>query len=211
MTVVEISIHPTHQSIEQLMGLRTIPGMIVLRPADANEAAEAWRVIMQLKDRPACLVLSRQKLPTFDRSKYGPAKDVARGAYILADPQQGAPQVILVATGSEVALAVAAHDALAKTGIRSRVVSMPSWELFDAQDEAWRARVLPPDIEARVSVEAASTIGWERYVGRKGARIGMESFGGSAPAADLYKKFGITAEAIESAARNQIAQVGGKT
>jgi len=202
---------PTHQSIEQLMGLRTIPGMIVLRPADANEAAEAWRVIIELKDRPACLVLSRQKLPTFDRSKYGPAKDVARGAYILADPQQGAPQVILVATGSEVALAVAAHDALAKTGIRSRVVSMPSWELFDAQDEAWRARVLPPDIEARVSVEAASTIGWERYVGRKGARIGMESFGGSAPAADLYKKFGITAEAIESAARNQIAQVGGKT
>jgi transketolase len=201
---------PTHQAVEQLMGLRTIPNMIVLRPADANEANEAWRVIMQLKDRPACLVLSRQKLPTFDRSKCGPAKDVARGAYVLADPLDGAPQVILIATGSEVSLAMTTHDSLAKSGVRSRVVSMPSWELFDAQDEAWRERVLPRNIDARVSIEAASTIGWERYVGRDGARIGMHSFGASAPAEDVYKKFGITVEAVERAARAQIERTRGK-
>jgi transketolase len=200
---------PTHQAVEQLMGLRTIPNMIVLRPADANESAEAWRVIMQLKDRPACLVLSRQKLPTFDRPKYGPAKDVARGAYVLADPPDGSPQVILIATGSEVSLAMTTHDSLAKSGVRSRVVSMPSWELFDAQDEAWRESVLPRKIDARVSIEAASTIGWERYVGRDGARIGMHSFGASAPASDVYKKFGITVEAVERAARAQIERTRG--
>ena len=200
---------PTHQAVEQLMGLRTIPNMIVLRPADANEAAEAWRVIIELKDHPACLVLSRQKLPTFDRPKYGPAKDVARGAYVLADPPDGSPQVILIATGSEVSLAMTTHDSLAKSGVRSRVVSMPSWELFDAQDEAWRESVLPRKIDARVSIEAASTIGWERYVGRDGARIGMHSFGASAPAEDVYKKFGITVEAVERAARAQIERTRG--
>jgi transketolase len=200
---------PTHQAIEQLIGLRSIPHMIVLRPADANESVEAWRVIMQLKNRPACLVLSRQKLPTFDRTIYGSAKGVARGAYVLADPPSGEAQVILIATGSEVMLALGAHDLLAKAGLRSRVVSMPSWELFDAQDEAYRSSVLPRTIEARVSVEAGATIGWERYVGRDGARIGMESFGASAPAADLFKKFGITVEAVERAARAQIARTKG--
>jgi len=154
-------------------------------------------------------VLSRQKLPTFDRGRYGSAKGVARGAYVLADPAEGEPQVILIATGSEVMLALGAHDLLAKGGLRSRVVSMPSWELFDAQDEAYRVSVLPRTIEARVSVEAGATIGWERYVGRDGARIGMESFGASAPAADLYKKFGITVEAVERAARAQIARSKG--
>jgi transketolase len=202
---------PTHQAVEQLMGLRTIPSMIVLRPADANEAAEAWRVIMQLRDRPACLVLSRQKLPTIDRANHGSAKGVARGAYVLADPANGRPQVILVATGSEVALALEAHEKLATTSILSRVVSMPSWELFDMQDETYRDSVLSPDIEARVSVEAASTIGWERYVGRRGARIGMESFGASAPAADVYKKFGITVEAVMRAARAQIERARGSS
>jgi transketolase len=200
---------PTHQAVEQLMGLRTIPNVIVLRPADANEAAEAWRVIMQLKDRPACLVLSRQKLPTFDRGKCGPARDVARGAYVLADPPDGTPEVILIATGSEVPLAMSARDSLAKSGVKSRVVSMPSWELFDAQDETWRESVLPRKIDARVSIEAASTIGWERYVGRDGARIGMHSFGASAPAEDVYKKFGITVEAVERAARAQIERTRG--
>ena len=197
---------PTHQPIEQLMGLRTIPGIVVLRPCDANEVAEAWRVIAQLRDRPACLVLSRQKIPTLDRHKFGSAKGVARGAYVLADPDKGTPQVILIATGSEVEIALSAREMLAKSGIPVRVVSMPSWELFDAQDEDYRNTVLPPNIEARVSIEAATTIGWERYVGLRGARIGMESFGASAPAADVYKKFGITAEAVERAARAQLAR-----
>jgi transketolase len=196
---------PTHQPIEQLISLRAIPGMLVIRPCDANEAAEAWRVIMALKDRPACLVLSRQKLPTWDRSRYGAASGVARGGYVLADPPQGAPQVILIATGSEVAIAIAAQESLARAGHRARVVSMPSWELFDAQDEHYRESVLPSEIAARVSVEAGAILGWEHYVGRSGARIGMHSFGASAPAADVYKKFGITAEAVERAARDQIA------
>ncbi len=196
---------PTHQSIEQLMSLRAIPGMLVIRPCDANEATEAWRVVMALKDRPACLVLSRQKLPTWDRARYGAAGGLARGGYVLADPPGGAPQVILIATGSEVAIALAAHEALARAGTRSRVVSMPSWELFDAQDESYRQSVLPSEIGARVSVEAGAILGWEHYVGRRGARIGMHSFGASAPAADVYKKFGITAEAVERAAREQIA------
>lgn len=196
---------PTHQPVEQLMGLRTIPGMLVIRPCDANEAAEAWRVIMQLRDRPACLVLSRQKLPTLDRSRYGAARGLARGGYVLADPPEGPPQVILIATGSEVTLALAAHDSLRRTGILSRVVSMPCWALFDAQDERYRQCVLPPDIDARVSVEAGAVLGWEHYVGRTGASIGMHSFGASAPAADVYKKFGITAQAVERAARDQVA------
>ena len=195
---------PTHQPIEQLIGLRAIPNMIVLRPCDANEVAEAWRVLMPLKDRPACLVLSRQKLPTLDRARLGPAKDLARGAYVLSEAPSGSPQVILIATGSEVTLALQAQETLAKDGLRARVVSMPSWELFDAQSQAWRDSVLPPKIMARVSIEASSTIGWERYTGIAGARIGMHSFGASAPANDVYKKFGITVEAIAHAARAQI-------
>jgi transketolase len=195
---------PTHQPIEQLMSLRAIPGMLVIRPCDANEAAEAWRVIMALKDRPACLVLSRQKLPTLDRSRYGSAKGLARGGYVLADPPSGTPQVILIGTGSEIQIALAAHDSLSRSGVRSRVVSMPSWELFDAQDDTYRDSMLPAGLEARVSVEAGAILGWEHYVGRYGARVGMHSFGASAPAADVYKKFGITAEAVERAAREQI-------
>ena len=202
---------PTHQPIEQLIGLRAIPGIVVLRPCDANETAESWRVIMALTNRPACLVLSRQKLPTLDRGKYGPARGVAHGGYILADPEGAAPQAIIIASGSEVSLAVAAQETLSGAGIPVRIVSMPSWELFDAQPQRYRDSVLPPELGARVSVEASSTIGWERYVGREGARIGMTSFGASAPAADLYKHFGITAEAVEQAVRAEIARTGSRS
>ena len=198
----------THQSIEQLMSFRAMPHMMVLRPCDANEVAECWRVIMELRNRPACLVLTRQKVPTFDRSKFAPASGTAKGAYVLADPGGTTPQAIVIATGSEVQIAVQARDALAKENVRVRVVSMPSWELFEAQPQAYRDSVLPPDISARVSIEAGSTFGWERYVGRDGARIGMTTFGASAPAADLYKHFGITAEAVEQAVRAQLARVG---
>ena len=197
---------PTHQPIEQLIGLRAIPGLIVLRPCDANEFAEAWRIAAQLTDRPAALVLSRQKLPTFDRAKYASAKGVARGAYVISEAPGGAPQAILIGTGSEVQLCLQAQDALAKDGIKVRVVSMPSWELYDAQDQTYRDGVLPPDLLARVSVEASAALGWERYTGLTGARIGMHSFGASAPAKDVYRKFGITAEAVAQAARDQIAR-----
>jgi transketolase len=197
---------PTHQPIEQLIGLRAIPGLIVLRPCDANEVAEAWRIMAQLTDRPAALVLSRQKLPTLDRTKYASAKGVAKGAYVLSDATGGTSQVILIATGSEVQLCLKAQDALAKEGLRVRVVSIPSWELFDAQDEAYRDSVLPPDLTARVSVEASASLGWERYTGLTGARIGMHSFGASAPGEDVYRKFGITADAVAQAARGQIAR-----
>ncbi|HEY2445679.1 MAG TPA: transketolase [Rhizomicrobium sp.] len=197
---------PTHQPIEQLIGLRAIPGLVVLRPCDANEVAECWRAVMALSDHPACLIFSRQKLPTLERGKFGPARGAAHGAYILSDPDRAAPQAIIIASGSEVTLAVAAQESLNKAGIPVRVVSMPSWELFDAQPQRYRDSVLPPEIVARVSVEAASTIGWERYVGRNGAKIGMTSFGASAPGADVFRHFGITAEAVEGAVRDQIAR-----
>ncbi|HLY06586.1 MAG TPA: transketolase [Rhizomicrobium sp.] len=199
---------PTHQSIEQLVSLRAIPHMRVIRPCDANETAEAWRVIMAMKDHPVCLALSRQKLPILDRTKYGSAKGTAKGAYVLADAEGGKPQAIVIATGSEVQQALKARETLARDGIRVRVVSMPSWELFDAQPESYRDSVLLPDVNARVSIEAGSTIGWERYVGRGGAMIGMHNFGASAPADDLYKHFGITAEAVEKAVRDQLARKG---
>lgn len=199
---------PTHQPIEQLMSLRAIPHLRVIRPCDANETAEAWRVIMGLTNHPACLALSRQKLPILDRTKFGPAKGVANGAYVLADAEGGRPQAIVIATGSEVPLALSAREALGRDGIRVRVVSMPSWELFDAQPREYRDSVLPPDIDARVSIEAGSTLGWERYVGRSGAMIGMHSFGASAPADDVYRHFGITAEAVEKAVRDQLARKG---
>jgi transketolase len=195
---------PTHQPIEQLITQRATPNMIVIRPCDANEAAEAWRVIMELKNEPACLVLTRQKVPTLDRKKYNPADALSQGGYILSDPPGDRPQVILIGTGSEVHLCLEAQDRLSKNGIRVRVVSMPSWELFDRQDEKYRHSVLPPEMRARVSVEAGATIGWEHYVGLDGASIGMHSFGASAPYQDVYKKFGITVEAIEAAARAQI-------
>jgi transketolase len=197
---------PTHQPIEQLMTLRATPNMVLLRPCDANETAEAWRVVMELKNRPAAMALSRQKVPTLDRKKYNPADALSRGAYILSDPPDDKVDVILIGTGTEVHLCLKAQAALAKDGIGARVVSMPSWELFDAQDEAYRRAVLPPQILARVSVEAGATLGWERYVGITGAMIGMHSFGASGPAPEVYKKFGITAEAVAQAARDQIAK-----
>ncbi len=193
---------PTHQPIEQLVSLRAIPGMIVLRPGDANEVAEAWRVIMRLHDQPACLVLSRQAMPTLDRSRYAPAEGVARGAYILADCE-GEPEVILMATGTELSLVVGAYERLKEQGIRARVVSFPSWKLFEAQPEDYRRHVLPPHITARVAVEQGATIGWDRYIGASGAIIGMHSFGASAPLAALLKKFGFTPEAILEVARHQ--------
>ena len=197
---------PTHQPVEQLIALRAIPGLITLRPADANEVAEAWRVIAQLRHQPACLILSRQALPTFDRTRYAPAAGLARGAYVLADAEDGLPEVILIGTGSEVQLCVQAYEELTREGIRARVVSMPSWELFEQQDQAYRDSVLPPAVTARVAVEQASVIGWDRYVGRFGAKIGMHTFGASAPLKDLLTKFGFTPDKVLAAAREQIAK-----
>jgi transketolase len=195
---------PTHQPIEQLIGLRAVPGLVVLRPADANEAAEAWRTIIAL-NQPACLVLTRQKLPTIDRRRYAPAAGVARGAYVLADAANGRPDVILIGTGSEVSVCLAAHEVLAREGIGARVVSMPSWELFDRQEARYRDEVLTPSVRARVAVEAASTLGWDRYVGPRGATIGMRGFGASAPVNDLMKEFGFTPEKVAEAAKAQIS------
>jgi transketolase len=197
---------PTHQPVEQLIALRAIPGLITLRPADANEVVEAWRVIIGLKHQPACLVLSRQPLPTFDRKHYASAAGVARGAYVMADAEGGKPDVILIGTGSEVTLCVEVYETLKQEGIPARVVSMPSWELFEQQDQAYRDSVLPPGITARVSVEAGSVIGWDRYVGMTGAKIGMHSFGASAPIKDLMTKYGFTPENVLAAAKEQIAK-----
>jgi transketolase len=195
---------PTHQPVEQLLSLRGVPGLVVLRPADANEVTEAYRVMMQLKNTPACLVLSRQALPTYDRGKYAAASGVARGAYVLADAENGKPQVILMASGSEVQLCVKVHEQLKAKGIGSRVVSMPSWDLFEKQDQAYRDSVLPPQILARVSVEQGSVIGWDRYTGSVGTVIGMHTFGASAPLKDLLTKFGFTPEKVLDAAMHQI-------
>jgi transketolase len=197
---------PTHQPIEQVTSLRTIPGLIVLRPADANEVAEAWKVIMKLHHEPAVLVLTRQAVPTIDRGKYAPASGLGHGAYILADASDGKPDVLLLATGSEVVLCLEAHERLKSEGIKARVVSMPSWELFDDQPREYRDRVLPPDVTARVSVEQASTFGWAKYVGATGHSIGMRSFGASAPLKDLMKKFGFSAEHVVAAAKEQLAR-----
>jgi transketolase len=195
---------PTHQPVEQLVALRSIPGLVTLRPADANEVVEAWRVIVGLKHRPACLILTRQPLPTFDRTIYASAAGVARGAYVMADAKRGKPAVILIGTGSEVALCVEAYETLSKEGVAARLVSMPSWELFEQQDQAYRDSVLPPAVKARVTVEAGSVIGWDRYAGPDGARIGMHTFGASAPIKDVMKKFGFTREAVLAAARQQL-------
>ena len=197
---------PTHQPVEQLAALRSIPGLITLRPADANEAVEAWRVVIGLKHQPACLVLSRQPLPTLDRTRFAPANGVARGAYILADADGRDPSVILIGTGSEVALCVEAYESLTREGIAARVISMPSWELFEQQDQAYRDSVLPPEVTARVSVEQGSVIGWDHYVGMNGAKIGMHTFGSSAPIKDLLTKFGFTPDKVVSTAKEQIAQ-----
>jgi transketolase len=197
---------PTHQPVEQLASLRAVPGLITLRPADANEVVEAYRYIMQVHHQPAVLALSRQPLPTLDRSKYAPASGVARGAYVLAESPGGNPEVILIASGSEVSLAVDAHEKLNAEGIRSRVVSMPSWDIFDHQTREYRDSVLPPDVKARVTVEQASTFGWERYSGPSGRIIGMGTFGASAPLKELQRKFGFAPERVISAAKELLGR-----
>lgn len=196
---------PTHQPVEQILSLRAIPGLVTLRPADANEVAEAYRVIFTLKNQPAVLALSRQPLPTFDRSKFGSAAGVAKGAYVLADCE-GTPEIILIGTGSEVQLCVGAYETLKAEGVKARVVSMPSWDLFERQDEAYRNSVLPPEVLARVAVEQGSVIGSDRYAGSSGAIVGMHTFGTSAPIKDLLTKFGFTAEKVLEAARDQLAR-----
>ena len=201
---------PTHQPIEQLVALRSIPGLITLRPADANEVVEAWRVVMGFQHQPACLVLTRQALPTLDRTRYAPAAGVARGAYVLADAPDGKPAVILIGTGSEVSLCIGAFEALRQDGIAARVVSMPSWELFEQQERSYRDSVLPPGVTARVAVEMGSTIGWDRYVGTTGTTIGMSTFGASAPLKDLLGKFGFTHAKVLAAAKAQVAKPNGK-
>jgi transketolase len=197
---------PTHQPIEQLAMLRAVPGLIVLRPGDANETAEAWRVIMQQTERPTCLVLTRQNLPTLDREKYASAKGVARGAYILADAEGGDPQVILMASGSEVSLCVDTYEKLKAEGVKTRVVSMPSWDLFECQDQAYRDSVLPPGVTARVAVEQAAALGWDRYAGPTGEIIAMRGFGASAPYSDLKTRFGFTPEHVYEAAKKQMSK-----
>jgi transketolase len=192
---------PTHQPVEQLASLRAIPGLVTIRPADANEVAEAWRVIMTLHHEPAALILTRQSLPVLDRTKYGAASGLARGAYVLADAGDGKLDVLLLATGSEVSLCVEAYERLGKEGIKARVVSMPSWEIFERQSKEYKDSVLPPEVTARVSVEQAVTLGWERYLGPSGRMIGMRSFGASAPFKALQQKFGFTPENIVSAAK----------
>jgi transketolase len=196
---------PTHQPIEQLASLRAMPNMIVLRPGDANEVVEAWKIIAQLQHQPVTLVLTRQPLPTLDRTKYAAASGVAKGAYVLADAPGGKPEVILLGTGSELSLCVEAFEKLKMEGIKARVVSMPSWELFERQDAAYKESVLPASVTARVSVEMAATLGWERYVGAKGRKVGMHRFGASAPLKDLLKFFGFTVDAVVIEARQAIA------
>jgi transketolase len=178
---------------------------MTLRPADANEVVEAYRVILQLRHKPAVLVLSRQPLPTLDRARFAPASGLARGAYVLADPKDGTPQLIFIATGSEVVLAVNAHDALAAEGIRTRVVSMPSWDIFEDQSDEYRASVLPPEITARIAIEQASTFGWERYTGVRGRILGMKTFGASAPLKELQRKYGFESESLVEAARKMLS------
>jgi transketolase len=197
---------PTHQPVEQLASFRAEPGLVVLRPADANEVVEAYRYIMQLKHQPAVLALSRQALPTLDRSKYAAASGVARGAYVLADPPGGKPELILIASGSEVSLCLQAHEELLAEGIRSRVVSMPSWDIFEHQTQAYQDSVLPPELTARIAVEQASTFGWERYVGRAGRIIGMKTFGASAPLKELLRKYGFEPQRVTAVARELLGK-----
>ena len=197
---------PTHQPIEQLPSLRAVPGLVLLRPADANEVVEAWKVIMQLKHEPAALVLTRQAVPTFDRTKYASAAGVPKGAYVLADAPDSKPQVILMSTGSEVQLCIAAYEQLKSEGIKARVVSMPSWAIFEKQSEEYKQQIFPADVKARVAVEQASTFGWSQYVGPQGKVIGMHTFGSSAPLKDVLKKFGFSPDKVVEAARAAIRE-----
>jgi transketolase len=197
---------PTHQPVEQLVGLRSIPGLVVLRPCDANEVAEAWRVVVEAKHEPHCLILSRQNLPTLDRAKYAPVSGLRKGAYVLADAKPGAPEIILMGTGSEVSLCVEVYEKLAAEGVAARVVSMPSWELFEKQDDAYKDSVLPPSCTRRIAVEQASALGWERFTGLRGTIIAMKTFGASAPLKQLLVKFGFTEEHVHAAAQAQLAR-----
>jgi transketolase len=197
---------PTHQPVEQLISLRAVPGLVVLRPADANEVVESYRYVLELRHQPAAIALSRQPLPTFDRSKYASAAGVARGAYIMADAPGGSPEIILIASGSEVSLAVDAHETLASAGIRSRLVSMPSWDIFEHQPQSYRDSVLPAAVTARLAVEQGSTLGWERYVGAAGRVIGMKTFGASAPLKELQRKFGFEPERVIAAAKELLGR-----
>jgi transketolase len=197
---------PTHQPVEQLASFRAEPGLVLLRPCDANEVVEAYRYVMQLRHQPALLALSRQPLPTLDREKYAAASGVAQGAYILADAPGEKPELIFIASGSEVSLCVDAHEELLAEGIRSRVVSMPSWDIFEHQTQAYRDGVLPPDVTARVAVEQASTFGWERYVGLSGRIVGMKTFGASAPLKELQRKFGFEPQRVTEIARELLGK-----
>ncbi|HLG49486.1 MAG TPA: transketolase [Reyranella sp.] len=197
---------PTHQPVEQLVSLRAIPGLVVLRPADANEVVEAYRYVLQLRHQPAVLALSRQPLPTFDRGRYASAAGVARGAYVMADAPGGSPEIVLIASGSEVALIVEAQEALTARGVRSRVISMPSWDIFEHQPRSYREQVLPPGIKARLAVEQASALGWERYVGDQGRVIGMKAFGASAPLKELQRKFGFEPQKVVAVALEMLGR-----
>lgn len=197
---------PTHQPVEQLIGLRAIPGLTVFRPCDANEVAEAWRVVIEAKHEPHCLILSRQNLPTLDRTKFAAVSGLRKGAYILADAKPGAPEIILMGTGSEVSLCIEVYEKLAAEGVAARVVSMPSWELFERQDDAYKDQVLPPSCTRRIAVEQASALGWERYTGLRGTIIAMKTFGASAPLKELLVKFGFTGENVYAAAKAQLAR-----
>jgi transketolase len=197
---------PTHQPVEQLISLRAMPGITVMRPGDANEVVEAYRYILQLKHRPALLALSRQALPTLDRSKYASAAGVAKGAYVLADAADGKPDIILIATGSELSLVVEAHETLVSQGIKSRVVSMPSWDVFELQPAHYRESVFPPDVKARLAVEQASTLGWDRYIGSEGRMIGMHTFGASAPLAELQRQFGFEPDRVVAVAKELLGR-----
>jgi transketolase len=196
---------PTHQPVEHLASLRAIPGLNVIRPCDANEVAEAWRVTMEQHHQPVALVLTRQDVPILDRARYASAEGLRRGGYVLADPGEGEPELILIASGSEVALAAAAYEQLSADGVRARVVSLPSWYLFDQQPRDYREAVLPPAVTARISIEEASTLGWDRYVGPKGAMIGMHTFGSSAPLKDVQGKFGFTPERVVATAKELLS------
>jgi transketolase len=198
---------PTHQPIEQLANLRSLPGMLVIRPCDANEVVEAWKIIMKQQHTPVALILTRQALPTLDREKYAAASGLARGAYVLADAPNGKPDVLLLATGSEVALCVQAYEQLKNDGIKARVISMPCWRLFEAEDQAYRESIIPPSVKARVSVEEGSTFGWERYIGEQGESLGMHFFGASAPLKVLQKKFGFTADHVVQQAKIQLQRI----
>jgi len=197
---------PTHQPVEHLASLRAIPGLLTFRPGDANEVVEAYRYVMQLPHKPAAIVLSRQPLRTLDRSRYASASGVAYGAYVLADAPGERPEVMLIASGSELSLAVDAHESLVAEGIRSRVISIPSWEIFEEQPPSYREDVLPAKVTARIAIEQASTFGWDRYVGRHGRVIGMKTFGASAPLRELQQKFGFEPDHVVATAKELLGR-----